>query len=77
MSKKQVRRRASAPILLRSVEAELLLRIIRAKCRDCCGGSKALVKQCKTYDCKLFPYRCCGAFTQTDMFGKDVENDHH
>ena len=62
------RRKTSAPILLRSVDAEELLRVIRAKCRDCSGGSKQMVKQCQTYDCKLYPYRCCGAFTQVDMF---------
>ena len=68
---KKKARRAGAPILLQSADAELFLRVIRAKCLDCCCGSKKMVKQCKTYDCQLYPFRCCGAFTQTDLFDKE------
>lgn len=53
------------PILLTSVGAEDLLRVIRAKCLYCCCGSKKMVKTCKTYDCHLYPFRCCDAFVQT------------
>jgi len=30
---------------------------IRAKCLDCCGGSRAEVKRCANEDCPLWPYR--------------------
>jgi hypothetical protein len=31
---------------------------IRAKCLDCCGGSRAEVKRCESEDCcALWPYR--------------------
>lgn len=66
MSKKRERRRC-APILLKSVETEDLLLVIRRKCLDCCCGSKKMVKACKTYDCALFPYRQCYALVQIDM----------
>ena len=68
MNAKQKRRKASAPLLLRSVGAEELLKAIRGRCLDCCCGSKKAVKACKTYDCKLYPYRQCFTLVQTDMF---------
>ena len=68
MSKRKARRRSGAPILLASVDAEELLAAIRAKCTDCCCGSKKMVKHCKDYDCRLYPYRNCFAMVQTDMF---------
>jgi len=30
---------------------------IRAKCLDCCGGSRAEVKRCANEDCPLWPFR--------------------
>lgn len=60
-------RRKAAPIMLKTVTAEALLRVIRRKCRDCCCGSKNAVKACKTYDCALYPYRNCTALVQIDM----------
>ena len=30
---------------------------IRAKCLDCMGGSRKLVKECRTRACSLWPYR--------------------
>lgn len=33
------------------------LRAIRAKCRECSGGSTAEVRECPVYDCPLYPYR--------------------
>lgn len=65
--------RKSSPLLLRSVDAEELLAAIRGKCRECCGGSKKLVKHCKTYDCRLYPYRNCFAMVQTGIFDKETE----
>lgn len=67
MTKKQARRNAQMPLLLRSVGAEELLAVIRRKCRECCCGSKKMVKHCKTYDCALYPYRCCFVMVQTDF----------
>lgn len=68
MNKKQARQRAAAPLLLRSVSAEGLLKAIRRKCLECCCGSKKTVKACKTTDCALYPYRSCYTLVQTDMF---------
>lgn len=33
------------------------LRAIRAKCLDCCGGSKKDVRECMSEDCKLWVFR--------------------
>lgn len=34
------------------------IKAIRAKCLDCCGGSKKEVQNCKAVDsCPIFPYR--------------------
>jgi hypothetical protein len=30
---------------------------IRAKCLDCCGGSRVEVRRCDDEDCPLWPYR--------------------
>ena len=30
---------------------------IRAKCLDCMGGSRKLVKECRLRECSLWPYR--------------------
>lgn len=68
MNRKNARQQAAKPLLLRSVDAEGLLKAIRRKCLDCCCGSKKLVKACKTPDCALYPYRACYTLVQTDMF---------
>lgn len=34
-----------------------LLRAIRAKCLDCCGGQQAEVRRCTAVGCALWPYR--------------------
>ena len=34
-----------------------VLAIVRAKCVDCCNGSRAEVKRCATTDCPLWPLR--------------------
>jgi hypothetical protein len=34
-----------------------ILRTIRAKCIDCCGGSKSEVANCVAYACPLHPFR--------------------
>lgn len=39
------------------MEKEDLARAIRAKCVECCGGSRALAAQCRICDCALHPYR--------------------
>lgn len=33
------------------------LKAIRAKCIDCCCGSRFEVKMCSCADCPLYPYR--------------------
>lgn len=33
------------------------MKIIRAKCIDCSGGSESEVRKCVAYDCVLWPYR--------------------
>lgn len=57
------------------------LRAIRAKCLDCCGGSRKMVAACRAPDCALYPFRSIsalgmmqkrengvGADGQTDLF---------
>lgn len=68
---RQNQRRKATGILLQGTGAEELLAAIRAKCRDCCCGSRKAVNDCKTYDCHLHKYRNCLALVQTDMFRKD------
>ena len=59
--------RKAQPILLKTVTAEMLLKVMRRYCLRCCGGSKNLVKACTSQDCPLHPYRNCTALTQIDM----------
>lgn len=67
MNSKQARKKAAQPLLLRSVSAEGLLKVMRRKCLECCSGSKKMVKACKTTDCALYPYRNCPALVQIDI----------
>lgn len=75
MNNKQARKNAAQPLLLRSVSAEGLLKVMRRKCLECCSGSKKLVKACKTTGCALYPYRNCYTLVQTDMFTPRKMND--
>lgn len=34
-----------------------VLKAVRAKCLDCCGGSPAEVRECEITHCDLHPYR--------------------
>src|SRR5258708_28311280 len=34
-----------------------LLRVLRAKCIDCCGGSESEARKCTAIGCALWPYR--------------------
>jgi hypothetical protein len=34
-----------------------VLKAIRAKCMDCCGGSPAVIRECEIDQCALHPYR--------------------
>jgi len=36
---------------------EKVMKVIRAKCVDCCGGSEAEVRKCVQFDCPLWPMR--------------------
>jgi hypothetical protein len=33
------------------------IRAIREKCKDCCGGQLAEIRQCPVYTCPIWPYR--------------------
>lgn len=59
--------RKGPPILLKTVTAEALLKVMRRYCLRCCGGSKNLVKACTSQDCPLHPYRNCTALVQIDI----------
>ena len=59
--------RKGPPILLKTVTAEALLKVMRRYCLLCCGGSKNTVKACTSHDCPLHPYRNCTALVQIDM----------
>ena len=65
MAKRESRK--GPPILLKTVTAEMLLRVIRRYCLKCSGGSKKQVKVCNITDCPLHPYRNCTALVQIDM----------
>jgi hypothetical protein len=39
------------------LEANPVLRVIRAKCLDCCGGQDSGVRKCVLIACALWPYR--------------------
>ena len=39
---------------------EELLKVIRAHCLDCCGGSRRDVHNCDIKRCNLWPYRKAG-----------------
>ena len=59
-------RRKGPPLLLKTVTAEMLLRVIRRYCLRC-SGSKKQVKVCNITSCPLHPYRNCTALVQIDM----------
>ncbi len=65
--------RKGPPILLKTVTAEMLLKVMRKYCLRCSGNSKKLVKTCTITDCPLHPYRNCTALVQIDMLGKEVQ----
>lgn len=48
--------------------AEAMLADIRAKCRECCGGSISLVEECKIRTCRLHKYRRMTMGEQTVLF---------
>ena len=51
--------------------AETMLADIRAKCRECCGGSIHLVEECTIRSCRLHKYRCMKMGVQTAMFSQE------
>lgn len=59
--------RKTQPILLKTVTAEALLKVMRRYCLKCSGGSKKQVKACNIQDCPLYPYRNCPAMVQIDI----------
>lgn len=42
---------------MKTPSAENLLADIRAKCVDCCGGSRKLVDECRDQSCRLWRHR--------------------
>lgn len=42
---------------MKTPSAESLLADIRAKCLDCCGGSRKLVDECRSPECRLWKHR--------------------
>lgn len=45
-----------------------ILKVIRAKCIDCCGGSQLEVKLCVCTTCPLWPYRMAkNPFTSREL----------
>lgn len=68
---------------MRTPSAEALLADIRAKCLDCCCGSRKLVDECRDRECRLWRHRKGLAGVQTavlpevqldgqlDMFGDE------
>ena len=50
--------------------AEELYADIRAKCLDCCCGSRKLVQACTNTECRLHRHRCAQARAAPDMIGE-------
>jgi hypothetical protein len=50
-------RDADVDVMREIHEPAPLLRVIRAKCIDCSGGSEAEVRKCTAIGCALWPYR--------------------
>lgn len=50
------------------MSAETLLADIRAKCLDCCCGSRKLVQACTDTECRLHRHRCKEAQEQPEIF---------
>lgn len=64
----RTKRRAMADI-----SPEELLADIRAKCLDCCCGSRKLVQACTDTECRLHRHRCKEAQEQPEIFaGADL-----
>lgn len=53
--------------------AEALLADIRGKCLDCCGGSRKLVDECRSRECRLWKHRKGLAGVQMGVFGQDEQ----
>lgn len=53
---------------MKAPSAEELLCDIRAKCRECCGGSIKLVEECTIRECRLWKHRRTQVGIQTAMF---------
>ena len=49
------------------------LRAIRAKCLDCCGGSRENVENCRVPACALYRFRNMKALTETAGAEKPVQ----
>lgn len=55
---------------MKTPSTEELLADIRAKCRECCGGSVKLVEACTILDCRLWKHRCRQVGVKTGMFAQ-------
>ena len=56
---------------MKTPTAETLLADIRAKCLECCCGSRKLVDECMIKDCRLWRHRRGMAGVQTGMLPDD------
>ncbi len=57
------------------IEVKTPIKAIRAKCIDCCAGSKNEVKLCTCTDCSLYPYRMGKRPKNKTIRVKDVRNE--
>jgi len=48
-----------------------LLKVIRKKCLDCCGGLHGEVRKCPIINCPLWPYRMAKNPFHTRIIAKD------
>lgn len=53
---------------MKTPSAESLLADIRAKCLDCCAGSRKMVDECRDRGCRLWRHRKGLAGQQQDIF---------
>lgn len=56
---------------MKTPSAESLMADIRAKCLDCCAGSRKAVDACTDKSCRLHPHRHGLMKIQTGMFAAD------
>lgn len=75
LKEKRVAGKKTAMRLRKSLDIPPPLKVIRHKCKDCCGGSLIDVKNCGSEGCPLWPFRFGRSPRQDDL--KVLEIDQY